>query len=81
MEMKDTVELMLSDNYKDRFVAEYQQLKIRYEKLKQMVEKWDRMELDFIPTCPRSIYDVQLSAMKTYLDTLAFRAELEEIPV
>ena len=35
MELKDTVQLMQSDDYKDRFRAEYQQLVIRFEKLKR----------------------------------------------
>lgn len=30
MELKDTVEMMLSADYKERFKAEYYQLKIRY---------------------------------------------------
>ena len=34
MELKETIELMCSENYKERFVAEYHQVKIRYEKLK-----------------------------------------------
>jgi hypothetical protein len=34
MELKETVELMNSENYKERFIAEYHQVKIRYEKLK-----------------------------------------------
>ena len=29
MELKDTIELMNSENYKDRFKAEYYQTKIR----------------------------------------------------
>lgn len=29
IELKDTIELMVSENYKDRFKAEYCQLKIR----------------------------------------------------
>lgn len=32
-ELKDTIELMNSSDYKDRFKAEYYQLKIRYTKL------------------------------------------------
>lgn len=32
--LADTVDLMNSEDYRDRFVAEYIQLKIRYEKLK-----------------------------------------------
>ena len=74
-----TIELMLSTDHKERFKAEYQQLRIRYEKLKTMMDKWDNGELDFKPTCPRSIYDTQLSAMELYLETLKSRAELEDI--
>ena len=32
MELKDTIELMSSADWKDRFIAEYLQTKIRYEK-------------------------------------------------
>ena len=39
MQLKDTVELMLSDDYKDRFKAEYYQTKIRYDKLHKMIVK------------------------------------------
>lgn len=79
MELRDTVDLMLSADYKDRFKAEYLQLKIRYEKLKVMLDKWDNDELDFTPTCPREIYDEQIDGMETYLDVLADRAGLEGI--
>ena len=41
MELKDTATLMVSSNYKERFKAEYYQLKIRLEKLKCMLQKWD----------------------------------------
>ena len=34
MEFKDTVDMMLSDDYKERFKAEYYQTKERYERLK-----------------------------------------------
>lgn len=34
MELKDTVEMMNSADYKERFKSEYYQTKIRYEKLK-----------------------------------------------
>ena len=33
-ELKDTIEMMNSADYKERFKAEYAQTKIRYEKLK-----------------------------------------------
>lgn len=81
MELKDTVELMNSQDYKERFKAEYFQLKIRYDKLVAMLEKWDNKQLNFEPTCPRYIYDQQIFAMKTYLETLECRAALEHVPL
>ena len=78
-DLSSTIPLMCSTNYKDRFLAEYQQLKIRYQKLKTMVEKWDAGELEYLPTCPRSMYDTQLQTMELYLEILKDRAGLEEI--
>ncbi len=79
MELINTVDLMLSDDYKDRFKAEFRQLEIRYEKLMTMLDKWDKGELDFTPTCPRNMYDIQLKGMEIYMDALYDRAELEGI--
>ena len=42
LELRDTVTDMLSTIYTDRFRAEYNQLKIRFDKLKAMIEKWDK---------------------------------------
>lgn len=39
MELKDTVEVMNSEDYKDRFRAEYYQTVIRYGKLKNMLDR------------------------------------------
>lgn len=77
--LKSTQHMMCSSFYKSRFVAEFFQTKIRYDKLKAMVEKWDKGELPFIPTCPRELYDQQLTAMKEYLRILEERANLEEV--
>lgn len=79
MELKDTVELMMSDDYKERFIAEYCQVKIRYGKLKYMLERWDNGILNFTPTCPRSTYDLQISAMKDYIAILEARAVMEGV--
>lgn len=79
MELKDTVEMMNSADYKERFKAEYHQLRIRYEKLGAMLDKWDNGKLDFTPTCPREIYNKQIEGMEIYLDTLFDRAEIEGI--
>lgn len=79
MKLSDTVNMMCSDDYKERFVAEYLQLKIRWKGLRNMLKKWDKGELDFIPTCPRSMYDWQLQAMTDYLAVLDARATMEGI--
>ena len=79
MELKDTIKMMDNADYKERFKAEYYQTKIRYDKLVAMCDKWDKDELDFTPTCPRTIFYMQLDAMKTYLNILQFRAQLENI--
>ena len=79
MELKDTVEMMLSSDYKERFKAEYWQTRIRYEKLNNMCDKWDKGELNFEPTCRRALYDWQLSTIEEYLSILEHRAIEEEI--
>lgn len=79
MELKDTVEMMISEDYKERFKAEYCQTEIRYGKLKCMLEKWDEGILEFTPTCPRSTYDLQITAMKDYIAILEARAVMEGI--
>ena len=61
--LKETVTFMNSPYYEERFIAEYSQLVIRYKKLKDMLDKWDKGELDFEPTCPRSTYNMQIKAM------------------
>jgi hypothetical protein len=77
--LKDTVELMTSDVYKERFKAEYYQLALRYRSLEDMLVKWDNGTLNFKPTCPRSTYDMQIKAMTDYLAVLEARAVMEDI--
>ena len=81
MELKDTVEGMNSADYKERFIAEYQQVKIRRDKLQNMVQNWDAGNLNFTPTCPRSTYDLQLRAMNDYIAILEARAVMEGVRV
>lgn len=40
-ELKDTIVFMTSKDYKERLFGEYHQTKIRYEKLKALLNKWD----------------------------------------
>lgn len=71
--------MMNSGDYKERFKAEYFQLKNRTLGLAAMLDKWDKKTLEFVPTCPRNIYNKQLSAMNDYLKVLEKRAEIEGI--
>ena len=79
MELKDTIEMMVSDDYKERFRAEYYQLVIRYNKLKAMIEKWDNGTLEFKPTCPRSTYNLQIKAMTDYIAGREASAVMENV--
>ncbi|MCH5210425.1 MAG: hypothetical protein J1F01_05610 [Oscillospiraceae bacterium] len=78
-ELNDTTEMMASEDYKERFKAEYYQVAIRYQKLKTMLDKWDNGELTFSPTCPRSTYNMQIAAMTDYIAVLEARAVMENI--
>lgn len=80
-ELASTRNMMISTDYKERFKAEYIQLRNRYNGLKKMLEVWDTGGLKFTPTCPRDMYTVQLDAMHTYLEVLKKRALLENVDV
>lgn len=79
MELKDTIEMMNSADYKERFIAEYQQTKIRYTKLHNMLVKADAGTLDFTPTCPLDLLREQKAAMGKYLYCLEVRAQIENV--
>ena len=78
-ELKETIELMTSSDYKERFRAEYWQLVIRYTGLKKMLEKWRAGILEFDPTCPKCMYDEQIRVMRAYIRILERRALKENI--
>ena len=79
MELKDTIELMQSKDYKERFKAEYYQTKIRYEKLHTMIVKYDAKTLEFEPTCPIELFKEQAKYMGMYLYQLEVRAQIEGV--
>ena len=79
MKLAETVEMMNSADYKERFKAEYAQLAIRYYGLRNMLEKWDNGPLGFEPTCPRSTYNLQINAMTDYIAVLEARAVMENV--
>lgn len=78
-ELKDTIKLMNSSDYKDRFRAEYYQTKIRYEKLHKTVIKYEAGTLNFTPSCSIELLKAQKRAMGEYLYNLEVRAEIEKI--
>lgn len=81
MELKETIEMMNSEDYKQRFKAEYFQVTIRLRKLKEMLSDWDKGELKFVPTCPRSTYELQARAMEDYKAVLQARAKMEDVNI
>lgn len=80
-ELKDTIDLMNSSDYKERFQAEYLQTKIRYNKLHKMLVKYEAKTLDFEPSCPIDILQMQAYYMGNYLKQLEIRAEIENIDI
>lgn len=77
--LHDTALPMISESYKERFIAEYVQLVVRYKKLSAMLLKWALDKLDFEPTCPKGIYNFQIKAMGDYIACLEIRAVIEGI--
>ena len=79
MELKETVDMMLSDDYNERFKAEYWQTRIRYDRLHKMVVQYEANKLDFKPSCSLELLKAQKSAMGQYLYNLEVRAQIEDI--
>ena len=79
MELKDTIEMMNSSDYKERFKAEYRQTKIRYDKLHKMCIKYEAGTLNFTPKCSLELLKEQKMYMGNYLRCLEPRAEIEGV--
>ena len=79
MKLKDTIEMMQSEDYKERFKAEYWQTKIRYDKLHKLIIKMEAGTCDFTPSCSLGIHKEQAKYMGMYLYILEVRAEYEGI--
>ena len=82
-ELKETVKPMSSSDYKERFKAEYWQLKIRYEKLKAFNTKIEASKISKVEEpkhdCPDELLRHQKSVMGEYLHVLEVRAVIEGI--
>ena len=75
--LANTVDGMLSSDYKERFKAEYQQTKIRYDKLHTIIIKATAKTLEFELSCPISLLEEQAKNMGRYLYCLEVRAQIE----
>lgn len=88
-ELKDTIQNMVSEDYKERFKAEYYQTKIRYEKLRALttkIEAAERTETEYCRrpaatnhVCPLGLLREQQYAMGEYLHCLEIRAVIEGV--
>lgn len=79
MELKKTVDMMLSEEYQERFRAEYHQLVNRANKLRKMLRTQAKGELKFNPKCTTDLLTWQLKTMDEYIYILKRRAEVEGI--
>ena len=77
--LADTIPYMNSPDYKDRFIGEYWQTKIRYDKLHDMTVKYEAGKLNFTPSCSLDLLKEQKKYMGMYLNKLEVRAAIEEI--
>ena len=79
MELKDTIELMTSSDWKDRFKAEYLQTKIRYEKLHNLIIKREVGKHGFDTPIPFESWKTQAQHMGLYLYELEKQAAIHGI--
>lgn len=79
MKLNETAEMMSSADYKERFRAEYLQLKIRIEGLGTMLKKYKEGTLNFVPSCSYDLLNGQFKVMDMYASYLEERARIENI--
>lgn len=79
MALKDTVDMMLSDDYKDQFKAEYKQLTCRINHLQKMVSSMEKGTRKDKSKSSLDLLHWQLDVMRSYQKVLKRRAEVEKI--
>ena len=75
--MNDAVGMVLSEDYKERFIAEYVETKIRYERLHNIIIRWYAGKADFVTDI--NLLEEQAKHMGNYLKILEIRAVKEDI--
>lgn len=78
-DLRETISGMESEDYKERFMAEYDQVDIRLGKLKAMLEKYEAGTLPFTPDCPIELLARQAEVMTEYKEILVKRSGYESI--
>lgn len=79
MKLEDTVNLMCSEDFKDRFRAEFAQLEIRYQKLGILLMQIENHLCEFEPKSPVQLLRIQHQIMYQYMQVLKKRADAEGI--
>ena len=77
--LKETTPLMESEDWKDRFKAEYVQLCVRLEKLESVLKKYDNGELEWEFKSPVELLRQQADYMNNYKVILEQRATYEDV--
>lgn len=77
----DTVRLMQSPSYRDRFIAEYIQLTIRKDALARFVEREMSSDIPAATSEGLELMKHQVSVMIEYQEILRRRAALEQIEI
>ena len=77
--IEKTIPLMVSDDYKERFIAEYWQTRIRAEKLEDLIVRISVGGVEFDPDFPFELLIEQYDVMNDYLKILKARAIIEQI--
>ena len=67
------------NEWQKRFVKEYHELRGRFTKLDEMIQRYEKGQLEFEPKCPIELLKRQRSVMWDYLSVLEQRAKIEEI--
>lgn len=79
MELKDTVDKMLSSDYSDRLQAEYDQATIRLKNLTEFLEKYEDDPTSVILNCPVDMLYRTKFYLGLYRDSLQNRLIVENI--
>lgn len=67
------------EDWKQRMVDEYTQLRGRYERLSDLITRYESGTLSFTPNCPLCLLKMQADIMRKYLDILEVRCKIEKI--